>query len=104
MLQCSLQRQEGHTHQRRGSQHGHLPALRAVEAGATPSDCLDWDRFRAPEDSCIPILATHSWPSTLGRRLKLGEFPGGLIVRIPCFHCRDPGSILSLGTKIPQTV
>ena len=27
------------------------------------------------EDSCIPILATHSWPSTLGRRLKLGGVP-----------------------------
>ena len=31
------------------------------------------------------------------------EFPGGPVVRTPRFHCRGHGSILGLGTKIPQT-
>ena len=30
------------------------------------------------------------------------EFPGGLVIRIPGFHCRDPGSIPDRGTEIPQ--
>ena len=32
------------------------------------------------------------------------EFPGGLVVRIPGFHCRGPGSIPGLGTKTLQAV
>ena len=31
-----------------------------------------------------------------------GEFPGGPVVRIWCFHCRGPGSIPDRGTEIPQ--
>ena len=31
------------------------------------------------------------------------EFPGGLMVRILGFHCRDPGSVPGLGTEILQT-
>ena len=31
------------------------------------------------------------------------EFPGGLLVRIPCFHCRGLGSIPGLGTEILET-
>ena len=31
-----------------------------------------------------------------------GEFPGGLVVRIPGFHCRDLGSIPGQGTEIVQ--
>ena len=30
------------------------------------------------------------------------EFPGGLVVRIPGFHCHGPGSIPGQGTEIPQ--
>ena len=30
------------------------------------------------------------------------EFPGGLVVRIPGFHCNGPGSISGQGTEIPQ--
>ena len=30
------------------------------------------------------------------------EFPGGLVVRIPGFHCHDPGSIPGQGTEIPK--
>ena len=32
------------------------------------------------------------------------EFPGGLVVRIPGFHCNGPGSISGQGTDIPQIV
>ena len=31
-----------------------------------------------------------------------GEFPGGLVVRIRRFHCRDPSSIPGGETEIPQ--
>ena len=31
-----------------------------------------------------------------------GEFPGGLVVRIPGFHCRGPGSIPGRGIEIPH--
>ena len=39
------------------------------------------------------------------RKLKnyVGEFPGGLVVRILCFHCRGPGSVPGLGTEIPAS-
>ena len=30
------------------------------------------------------------------------EFPGGLVVRTPCFHCCSPGSIPGQGTEILQ--
>ena len=30
------------------------------------------------------------------------EFPGGLQVKIPGFHCRGPGSIPGWGIEIPQ--
>ena len=30
------------------------------------------------------------------------EFPGGLVVRIQCFHHSGPGSIPGLGTEIPH--
>ena len=33
---------------------------------------------------------------------KMGEFPGGPVVRTRQFHCRGPGSIPAQGTKIPQ--
>ena len=36
------------------------------------------------------------------RFLFLGEFPGGLVVRIPGFCCRGPGSIPGWGTESPQ--
>ena len=32
------------------------------------------------------------------------EFPGDLVVRIPGFHCHDPGSIPGWGTEILQAV
>ena len=33
---------------------------------------------------------------------SLGEFSGGPVVRTPCFHSQDIGSVLNGGTKIPQ--
>ena len=32
------------------------------------------------------------------------EFPGGLVVRIQCFHCRGLGSVPGQGNEIPQAV
>ena len=32
------------------------------------------------------------------------DFPGGLVVRIPCFHCCGPPSVPGWGTEIPQDV
>ena len=32
----------------------------------------------------------------------MGEFPGGLMVRITGFQCCGPGSIAGEGTEIPQ--
>ena len=32
------------------------------------------------------------------------EFPGGLVVKIPGFHCHGQGSILGQGTEIPQAM
>ena len=32
---------------------------------------------------------------------KTGKFPGGLVVRIWCFHCWGPGLISGWGTTIP---
>ena len=34
---------------------------------------------------------------------KLGEFPGGLVIRTLGFHCRGRGSIPGLGTEIPAS-
>ena len=31
-------------------------------------------------------------------------FPGGLVLRIPGFHCYDPGSIPAQGSEIPKAV
>ena len=31
------------------------------------------------------------------------EFPGGLVVRIPGFHCRGPGSVPGQGTESPAS-
>ena len=36
--------------------------------------------------------------------MKVWDFPGDLVVRIQCSHCRCPGSIPGQGTKIPQAV
>ena len=36
------------------------------------------------------------------KKVHSGEFPGGLVARIQCFHCRGPCSIPSQGTEIPQ--
>ena len=33
--------------------------------------------------------------------INRAEFPGGPVVRTPCFDCWDPGSIPGQGTKIP---
>lgn len=33
----------------------------------------------------------------------LGGFPGGLVVRIRCFLCRDPGSVPGRGTVLLGT-
>ena len=35
---------------------------------------------------------------------NMREFPGGLVVRTQCFHCKGPGSIPGQGTKILQAV
>ena len=32
--------------------------------------------------------------------MNVGEFPGGLVVRIQLFHCCSPGSIPDLGAEI----
>ena len=40
--------------------------------------------------------------STINTLPKLGEFPGGLVVRILGFHCCGLGSIPGRGTEIPQ--
>ena len=36
------------------------------------------------------------------RKLTVWEFPGSPVVKTQHFHCRGPGSIPGLGTKIPQ--
>ena len=33
-----------------------------------------------------------------------GEFPGGLVVRIPGFHCHGPGSVTGRGTETLQAL
>ena len=35
---------------------------------------------------------------------KFWEFPGGPVVRTPCFHYRGTGLTPGWGTKIPQAV
>ena len=37
-------------------------------------------------------------------KMELGEFPGGLVVRIPGFHCRGLGSVPGGGIEILQAV
>ena len=32
------------------------------------------------------------------------DFPGGPVVKTPCFQCRGTGSIPGLGTKIPHAM
>ena len=34
----------------------------------------------------------------------MGDFPGGPVVRIQRFHCRERGSIPRQGTKIPHNM
>ena len=50
-------------------------------------------------------MVFHRSPGSahLGGLLKLDscwEFPGGLVVRIPGFHCHDLGSVPNQGTEI----
>ena len=40
--------------------------------------------------------------TVLLKRSLCWEFPGSLVVRTRCFHCRGPGSIPGRGIKIPQ--
>lgn len=47
---------------------------------------LDWEREGGPEPSPSHILGVEVW-----------EFPSGLVVRIPCFHCLGLGSIPGCG-------
>lgn len=35
---------------------------------------------------------------------RIGDFPSSLVVRIPDFHCHDPGSIPGPGIEIPQAM
>ena len=35
------------------------------------------------------------------KKLLPGEFPGGPVIRTPCFLAKGPGSIPGQGTKIP---
>ena len=36
------------------------------------------------------------------KEVQVWEFPGGLMVRIPCFHCHGVGSVPGGETEIPQ--
>jgi len=45
------------------------------------------------------ITTTFEQPSRINNP---GSSPGGLMVRIPGFHCRGLGSVPGLGTKILQ--
>ena len=44
-----------------------------------------------------------SWKDTAQKKIYR-EFPGGLAVRIPGFHCHGPGSIPGRGTEIQQAM
>ena len=43
-------------------------------------------------------------PSLLFLSKTSQDFPGGPVVKTPCFQCRGMGSIPGQGTKIPQAV
>ena len=47
---------------------------------------------------------TREFPQPLFKSALYWEFPGGLVVRIPSFHCCGPGSIPGEGTEISQAV
>ena len=40
------------------------------------------------------------WDSLFFKNLDSWDFPGGLVVKMLCFHCRGHGSIPGSGTKI----
>ena len=40
----------------------------------------------------------------MSKNAKDWDFPGGLVVRVPGFHCRGLGSISGQGTEIPQAM
>ena len=53
------------------------------------------------------LCYSHSWvdffPGQIWHiEIQWGEFPGGLVVRIPGFHCCGPGSIPGWETEIAQ--
>ena len=50
----------------------------------------------------IPQLSFLHLTPEFPRKCLWGEFPGGLVVRIRCFHFHSPDSILGPGTEILQ--
>ena len=49
------------------------------------------------------MVTTKKMPTEDTKRKRENrEFPGGLVVRIPGFHCHGPGSVPVWETEIPQ--
>lgn len=78
------------------SNHGfHSPKIETSQL--TPDE-----RFRCLVKR-MPQLSFLHLTSEFPRKCLWGEFPGGLAVRIRCFHFHSPDSILGPGTEILQT-
>ena len=59
---------------------------------------LEWQINSKKIKEIIRIKAEVNEKKTFTR-----EFPGGLVVRIWCFHCHGPGLVCSLGTESPTS-
>ena len=66
--------------------------------------CANVSAFYLKELPLCELQICQSWITLSNSLLKIWEFPGSLVVRTWCFHCRGPGSIPGRGTEIPQAV
>uniref|UniRef100_A0A4W2I0J8 Apolipoprotein E n=1 Tax=Bos indicus x Bos taurus TaxID=30522 RepID=A0A4W2I0J8_BOBOX len=77
---------------------------RLEEVGVRAQDRLDKIRQQLEEGHTSGVLQLRFCTFDRLQRPLSREFPGGPVVRTPCFHCHGPGCNPWLGTKILQYV
>ena len=81
-------------------------ATKTVGQPCWPRVRITYELAGQPPPGLSPGQPVSGPGGLLGIRVALklpdGEFPGGLVVRIPGFACQGPGSIPGRGTEIPQ--
>ena len=62
------------------------------------ADNCPWGCKELDKNEQLNQLPQTGWFKTI----EIWDFPGGLLVTVPCYHCRGTDSIPGQGTKIPN--